>query len=122
MFVFKTEETNNSPSLEFRIEQSRNGKLGIWESDIVNGRNQVLYDFSFLGSSLKYLVDTSLVVKQNYPRIFDEYLEATPEIQVNHPRINEIFMDVVGDEQRIYHILSSVQEYTGSLIPRPFKG
>ncbi|MEN8228474.1 MAG: 7TM domain-containing protein [Bacteroidota bacterium] len=117
-----SEETNNSPSLEFRIEQSQRGRLGVWESGLVNGRHQVMYHYNFLGSSLKYIVDTSLVVKQNYPRIYTEYLEATPDIQVNHPRIRKIYQEVVGSEQRVYHIVSSIQEYTGSLISRPFKG
>ena len=116
------EETYSSPDLQFKIEPSTSGKQGVWETDLASGRKQVIYSYHFLGSSQKFLIDSSLVVKQNYPRIFDQYLEATSNIQVNHPLIREIYQEKVGSEQHIHAIMKSIQEYTGSLTPRPFKG
>jgi len=117
-----TEEINSSPSMGFSIEPSSAGKQGVWQADLVSGNNQVIYTFHFLGSSRKYVMDSTLTVTDHYPRLFDQYLEATPEIQVNHPRIREIYQDLVGDEQRIVPILRSIHAYTNSLTPRPYKG
>ncbi len=117
-----TEEINNSPSLGFRIEQTGTGKLGVWESDLARGSNQVLYSFQYMGKSMQYVVDTSLVIQRNYPRLFDRYLRATPEIQSDHPLIREIYQEVVGDEQKVIPLLQAIYDYTGKLTPRPFKG
>jgi len=117
-----TEETNNSSDMSFTIESSSSGKRGVWEHDLVSGKKQILYSFHYLGTSQQYIIDTALLVRENYPRVFDEYLEATPNIQVNHPRIREIYQEKVGDEQHVNKILEQIQEYTGSLTPRPFKG
>lgn len=117
-----TEEINNSPSLAFRIEQNVTGKLGVWESDYARGSNQVSYSFQYMGKSIQYLMDTTLLVHRSYTKLFEQYLQATPEIQVDHPRIREIYQEVVGDEQRIVSILRSIQDYTVKLTPRPFKG
>jgi len=117
-----SEETNNSPSLSFRIDQTGSGKRGVWESGTTGGRTQVLYTFDFLGTSRQYLLDSTMIVRNSYPRFFDEYLSATPEIQVDHPRIRELYEEVVGDEQRVVPILGSIHRYTSSLTPRPFKG
>ncbi|MGW8316803.1 MAG: transglutaminase-like domain-containing protein, partial [Bacteroidales bacterium] len=117
-----TEETNTSPSMGFGIEQSAAGKMGIWQNDFTSGNNQVTYTFQYMGSSREYLIDSALTISNGYPRLFDQYLKSTPEIQVDHPRIREIYQEIVGDEQRILPILQSIHDYTGSLTPRPFKG
>jgi transglutaminase-like putative cysteine protease len=117
-----TEEINSSPSMGFRIEQSGAGKRGVWESDFASGSNQVLYSFNYLGKSRKYLIDTTLILRNNYPRIFEEYLRATPEVQVDHPRIREIYQQIAGEEIHVVPILRAIHDYTHSLTPRPFKG
>ncbi len=117
-----SEETHNSSNMSFTIESLASGKKGLWEEDFASGTKQILYSFHFLGSSQQFIIDTTLLVKENYPRVFDEFLEATPNIQVNHPRIRDIYQEKVGDQQHVYRILELIQEYTGSLTPRPFKG
>jgi len=117
-----TEETNNGSNMSFSIESDASGKKGLWQEELANGKKQIQYSFQFLGSSQKYLIDTMLQVQVSYPRIFDEFLAATPNIQVNHPRIRQIYDEKVGDEQQVYKILERIMAYTGSLTPRPFKG
>lgn len=117
-----SEETNNGADMDFSIETDDTGKKGFWKEVNLNGKKQILYSFQFLGASQQYVIDSMLLVQESYPRIFDEFLTATPNIQVNHPRIRQLYDEKVGDEQQVQRILERIMEYTGSLTPRPFKG
>ena len=117
-----TEETQSSPGLSFSLESSVGGNRGYWESEMANGKKQISYSYQFSGVSQKFVIDSTLQVKPHYPRIFDQYLEATPEIQVDHSLIDEIYQEIAGNEVHLLPALSAIQAYTGALTPRPFKG
>ncbi|MEN8137263.1 MAG: 7TM domain-containing protein [Bacteroidota bacterium] len=115
-------ETNNSPSLNFLVEQTKSGRVGTWNTMNGNGMLPIRYSFEFIGRAIKYNIDSTLIIPKTYPPSFNEYLKTTKNIQVKHPQINRIFQEEVGDNDQILEVLANIQSYTNSLKSRPFKG
>jgi len=117
-----SEEVNNSPGMQFTIESTSGGIVGRWQSQSLRGTQEVAYSFEFIGSSMQYVIDSSLLIASRHSNLLAENLKATEEIQVNHPQIRSIYDDVVADETYLLPALQSIYDYTGSLNPMPFKG
>ncbi len=116
-------EINNSPGMNFLVEQSMSGRKGLWNSQEGNGKLYINYSFDFIGKSVRYKIDSTIKVPSVYPPGLEEFLKPTENIQVNHPDIHQIFIDNIGDDEHIIvNILTKIQEYSLSLKPRPFKG
>jgi len=116
------DEVHNSGSFQLNISQNNNGRIANWENINTKGSQQINYSFSYLGKSVKYMIDTTLQITNSYPSDVIPYLEATPNIQVNHPFLSDIYSDKVGNTQSVYQVVKNVFDYTYSLTPKPFKG
>jgi hypothetical protein len=116
------DEVNNSHQMNFLVEQTSFGRKGNWNNPDASSNISANYSFGFIGKAIKYVIDTSLQVPTNYSLAINEYLVATENIQTNHPEINKLFIDLIGDTKNIYIILTKIHNYTQSLKPRPFKG
>ncbi|OFX88216.1 MAG: hypothetical protein A2W99_10230 [Bacteroidetes bacterium GWF2_33_16] len=115
-------ESGTSGTLDFTIEMSENGRIANWKSNQSNNKETISYNFTFIGQALKYNLDTNTLVSGVYPPGISTYLEATENIQVNHPIIDEKFRQYIPETNNVYSILQSIYNYTTSLNPRPFKG
>lgn len=116
------DEIHNSGSFQLQINQTNNGRIANWGNSDIDGNEQISYQFSFLGKSIKYEIDSSLSIPNSYPPDILDYLKATPNIQVNHPFLTEIHKSKVGEAKYIYSTIKSIFDYTNSLTPKPFKG
>lgn len=117
-----SEEINNSPSYNFSFNKSQDNKEGEWEATNANGVQSLSYFFKFQGKAIQYIIDSSLTNDNKFPPGFEKYLQTTENIQVNHPQIQELFLNTVGSETRVLSILDSIHKYTHALASRPFKG
>ncbi len=115
-------ETNSSFSTNFFVDRSIAGRIGQWDMSGQNENISINYAFDFMGKAIRYNIDTLLTVSASHPIGFQDYLKSTKNIQVNHPQIQQIYIDQVGNEKSVYYILSKIHAYTLSLKPRPFKG
>jgi len=116
-------EMNNSPGMNFLVEQSQSGRKGSWNSPDGNGLFTLSYSFDYMGKAVQYAIDSTIRVPSAYSPGLDEYLKPTKNIQVNHPEITQIFIDQIGQsENQMITILRKIHDYTLSLTPRPFKG
>jgi hypothetical protein len=119
---FISEEINSSPNYNFSIEKQEDNKKGIWLSTNSKGVQELNYFFKFQGKAIEYQIDTNLSNEQKFPPGYERYLKASENIQVNHPQIQEAYIETIGDETSIYKILKAIHQYTKEIEPRPFKG
>ncbi|MDF1573021.1 MAG: 7TM domain-containing protein [Bacteroidales bacterium] len=117
-----TEQINSSPGMNFSINPGMSGNVGRWETTRANGKTSVSYAFEFIGEARKYLIDSALQIPSFYPSLLEDYLEATENIQANHPQIREIYSGIAADKENTLGVLTAIHEYTGQLKPMPFKG
>jgi len=117
-----TNEVNRSGAFNLKIDQTGSGREATWQNPSSTGDQMIRYSFRYLGKAQQYRLDSTLVIAGNYPPGFADYLAATPNIQVNHPFIEQIFQRYVGETTNAVEALQSIYEYTHSLEPRPFKG
>ena len=117
-----SEEVHSSGNFQLQIAQTKNGRIANWNNPNTTGNQQISYRFSFLGKSVKYEIDTALTIPTSYPPDVQQYLDATPNIQVNHPFLIDVYSTKVGEANTVYLVMERIFEYTYSLNPKPFKG
>jgi hypothetical protein len=116
------DEVHNSGSFQLKIGQNNNGRIANWDNGNATGNQHINYSFSYLGKSIKYSIDTTLLITDSYPPDVVKYLEATPNIQVNHPFLIDLYNSKVGNNKHVFQTIKSIFDYTYSLTPKPFKG
>ena len=116
------DEVHNAGNFQLNISQNNNGRIANWDDANANGNQQINYSFSYLGKSVKYMIDTTLLITNSYPSDIAPYLEATSNIQVNHPFLTDLFKNEVGDTKLVYQTIKNIFDYTYGLTPKPFKG
>ena len=116
------DEVHNSGNFQLKIGQSTNGRVANWDNENVIGNQQINYSFSYLGKSIKYLIDTALLITNSYTPDVVNYLKATPNIQVNHPFLINLYEHKVGNSQYVFQTINRIFDYTHSLTAKPFKG
>lgn len=115
-------EINSSPNLNYIVERTKNGRIGNWSTNNANGPVFLNFSFDYIGKALQYEIDTAIKITSNHSPGLQQYLEATENIQVNHPQINQVYQEIVGTDNNTYSVLSKIHTYTNSLKSRPFKG
>lgn len=108
---YKLEELNND-----------NGRINTFSSLGLYGEHEVKTSFTVIGKAVKYTIDTTLAVQTIFPPDFEKYLQATTDIQLNHPVINQLYISEIPESKNIVTLLTSIYNYTKNITPRPFKG
>ena len=113
-----------SAPLDYRQEQTEAGMVALWDGEDVIGRHQITYKASLVLQGLEYSIPDNLTIPASYPPAFDQYLQATDAIQVNHSEIAQLWRQIKpDDDQNVSSVLRAIFNFTYSdLETVPFKG
>ncbi len=115
-------EVLNSTGFTHTVNQTEFGREGTWTIPNADGKYEIMYSFSVMSKALRFNIDSLLEVEKGISPGLSRYLESTPNIQVNHPVIEQIYLAKIAKSDKILNILQAVFEYTGGLKAKPFKG
>ncbi|AOE49661.1 sugar-transfer associated ATP-grasp domain-containing protein [Kangiella sediminilitoris] len=113
-------ESLQSGTLEFTNDESLIGRQGIWKGF---STTPIRYNAIISSREQKYEIDPELDIPTDYPPHLKRWLEPTEFIQVNDPRILELWMNIQPKERKLLSTLEAIHDYTYNEIEgAPFKG
>ncbi len=115
-------EVFSSPGLTHSVNQNEHGREGVWFASNADGKFNVTYNFSVMAKAIQYNIDSLLEVNKTIAPGLKKYLEPTNTIQVNHPVIEQLFLQKVANNDLVVNVLKAIFDYTHNLKSKPFKG
>lgn len=113
-------ESLQSGTLEFTNDESLVGRQGIWNG---YSATPIRYNAIISSREQKYEIDPELDIPTDYPPHLKRWLGPTDVIQVNDPRILELWMNIQPKERKLLATLEAIHDYTLNEIEgAPFKG
>lgn len=117
-----TEEQHLTNQMNLTFDQESFGKKGVWTHSNPEGNQIITYSFQFIGEAVSYEIAPDLTIAPNLPAGIKKYLDGTPNIQVQHPVIQEIYSNEVKSEDLVLPVLTDVFNYVSNLPNKTFKG
>jgi transglutaminase-like putative cysteine protease len=115
-------EQNTSPGLRFVADNDGINRAGTWQGGGVPDGTSIDYRYTVLTSPVRYDIDPTLEVPDDYPRPVAAYLRPEDDIQVDSPEIAAKLAELGADHGPVATRLALIYAYTSSLTQRPFKG
>ena len=115
-------EVLNSPGFTHDVVTTEFGRESNWHISNADGSYRIIYSFSFMGKAMRFNIDSSLQPGTIVPPGMEHYMESTENIQVNHPFIEQIFMQNIAQYDKTRTILQAIFDYTHNMKSKPFKG
>ena len=115
-------EVLNSSGFTHLLNQDEFGREGTWTISNADGKYEIMYSFSVLAKAVQFNIDPLLEIETGISPGLSRYLESTKNIQVNHPIIEQIYLDRIVKNNKTLTILQAIFEYTQELKSKPFKG
>jgi hypothetical protein len=115
-------EQHVSGSMNLEVVQSSEGRKAIWESSYLNHPENLSYSFTYLGEAIKYNMDSSLLISEDFPPGIRQYLEPTKNIQSDHPFIQELYESEISNSDTLQVVLKDIHNFVLSLKSKKFKG
>ena len=95
------------------ISLSGSNKVIRWKGKS-DSLKSIKYDFEYMGEKVSYLIDEKLPYTPSFEG-FQEYLEPTPYIQSNSPKITGLAEELVRDKKSMIEVVGSFYDFVFSM-------
>lgn len=117
--VFDDESDNGGLAFE---STSGLDRVGRWTGASVRGERTFTHAFSVLGEHVRYEIDPTLTVPDQYPPELQGDMEASEHIQSDAPEVAALLEEIRPAEPGLLPLLTAIHAKVTSLESRPFKG
>lgn len=115
-------EHHVSGSMDLEIIQDEFGRKALWTNPYLRHKENLNYTFTYFGKAQKFEIDSALTIAEDFPPGIKKFLEATPNMQSDHPYIQQVFAENVSESDVLLEVLQDIYDYVGGLKNKKFKG
>lgn len=111
-----------SEGMNYRERDYMDYARGNWNQYNAQGDYLIKVHFNASIEALNYQIDPQLPLLSSIPEHLNDYLNATENIQVGHPEIHQLALELSEGEERLLPVLENIFNYIMDMDSKPFKG
>ena len=116
-----SKEKEHSKNMEFVIHGEGQNQRGIWRAKNKSRFQTVRYSFIYQGKAVKYIIDDRLSLNQNLSELEKEFLNEADHIEVNHPKIEAIAVELSEGKDDLKSLIKDLYDFVHEMPSAPIR-